>query len=114
MNRADRDAALIWDMLQAANDISDFLADQSLQEFTADRMLCLAVERCLQILGEAARHVSTAFQTRHTDIPWRRMIGMRNILAHDYGEIDLRIIFDTASVEVPAVATMLAGLTAKS
>ena len=114
MNRADRDAALLWDMLQAAADIRDFLADKSLREFTEDRMLCLAVERCLEILGEAARHVSTTFQTRRTDIPWRRMVGMRNILAHDYGEIDLRIIFDTASIEVPAVAATLAGLTAKS
>jgi uncharacterized protein with HEPN domain len=110
MNRADRDAALFWDMLQACREIAGFVADKDRGQFISDRMLCLAVERCLEILGEAAGHVSSPCQDKNPEIPWRRMISMRNILAHDYGEIDYGIIFDTATVEVPALAIALAAL----
>jgi uncharacterized protein with HEPN domain len=84
MKRVDRDAALFWDMLQACREITGFVADKDRGQFISDRMLCLAVERCLEILGEAAGHVSSPCQDKNPEIPWRRMTGMRNILAHDY------------------------------
>jgi uncharacterized protein with HEPN domain len=49
----------------------------------------LAIERLLEILGEAARRVSEEFQNQHGEIPWRKIIGQRNVLAHEYGEIKL-------------------------
>jgi uncharacterized protein with HEPN domain len=110
MNRAERDTALLWDMLQACEEITGFVAGKNVGQFTQDRMLCLAVERCLEVLGEAARHVSENCQDSLPQIPWRRIQGMRNILAHEYGEIDHRIIFDTAVAEVPTLAKALSVL----
>jgi uncharacterized protein with HEPN domain len=47
----------------------------------------LAVERAVEIIGEAARRVSEEFRRLHPEIPWRSMIAQRNVLAHEYGEI---------------------------
>jgi len=51
----------------------------------------------LEIIGEAARRVSTTFQEQHPEIPWRNIIGQRNILAHDYGQIDHDRLYKTAT-----------------
>lgn len=107
MQPADRDAAYLWDMLQACKEILDFCADAEWEDFIADRKLCLAVERSLEIVGEAAGKVSEEFQGRHPAIPWRRIKGMRNILAHEYGQIDYEIIYKTVADEVPDLAAAL-------
>jgi uncharacterized protein with HEPN domain len=61
-----------------------------------DSMLRLAVERTLEIVGEAARRVSPGFRAAHPEIPWRDIISQRNILAHEYGIVDATRLWDTA------------------
>jgi uncharacterized protein with HEPN domain len=65
----------------------DFAQGSNFDSFVSDRRLRLAVERELEIIGEAARHVSPAFQNAHPEIPWRAIVGQRNLLAHEYGEV---------------------------
>jgi uncharacterized protein with HEPN domain len=67
----DRDVALLWDMLNACREVRGFTGDIDWPEFIADRKLCLAVERCLEIVGEAAGHMSKPFCDAHPEIPWR-------------------------------------------
>jgi len=55
--------------------------------------LMRATERSVEIIGEAARHVSPEFIAAHPEIPWRQIIGQRNILAHEYGQIDHEMLF---------------------
>jgi uncharacterized protein with HEPN domain len=64
----DRDAALLWDMLQACREVREFTRDVTWEDFIADRKLCLAVERCLEIVGEAAGRVSKPFCLAHPEI----------------------------------------------
>ena len=66
-----------------------------------------AIERNLEFIGEAARRISEGFRTTHADIPWRQVIGQRNILAHEYGQIDHELLFRTANEDVPALAVAL-------
>ena len=87
MRPQDRDVAYIWDMREAAKDISEFTAGINFDKFSANKVLYRAVERQLEIVGEAARHVSGEYQQKYPDIPWRQIIGLRNILAHEYGEV---------------------------
>jgi uncharacterized protein with HEPN domain len=87
MQPVKRDIAYLWDMREAANLILDFTRGETLHSFTADPKLRSAVERQLEIIGEAARRVSTEFQNAHPDIPWRNIIGLRNLLIHEYGEV---------------------------
>ena len=76
--------------------------------FDADEDLRLAIVQLLGWLGEAARRVSAAFKEAHPDIPWSFVVGMRNILAHDYLHVDYDIVFKTATEEVPKLVVTLA------
>jgi len=63
------------------------------EHFLQDRRTRNAVERNLEIIGEAARRVSTDTRARCRDVPWKSMIGLRNVLAHEYGKIRYEILW---------------------
>jgi len=69
-------------MLDSAKTIEDFVAGVSVSQYVQDRKLQLAVERAIEIIGEAARRVSEAFRDAHPEIPWKSIISQRNVLAH--------------------------------
>ena len=81
------DEAYLWDMLDASQAVRQFVAGRSFDDYVHDGMLRGAVERQIEIIGEAPRHVSPAFQAAHPEIPWRGIIGQRHVIAHDYGDI---------------------------
>jgi uncharacterized protein with HEPN domain len=83
-----RDAAALWDMLRAARAIVQFVGLMSLDAFRANLLVRRAVERELEILGEAARRVSGETKAQAAGIPWQQIVGLRNLLAHRYDEID--------------------------
>lgn len=95
------DDAYLWDMLAAAHAVEIFVRGRSVADYLADLMLRSAVERQIEIIGEAARHVSTAFQAAHADIPWRPIQAQRHVLAHDYGEIRHERIWRVATMNIP-------------
>lgn len=103
MRPEDRDLALLRDMHSACSEIGEFMRGVNLGRFTADRKLCLAVERSLEIVGEAAGRVSSGFQRKCPEIPWRKIKGLRNILAHEYGHIEYPALFNTTRDDVPAL-----------
>lgn len=72
-----------------------------------DRMRLLALERTLEVLGESARRISPHFQRAHPEIDWRGIIGQRNVIAHEYGEIDHRRLYEAARMRVPALVAAL-------
>jgi len=97
----DRDAACLWDMLQAAKEVDDMMQDYDLAGFLENLMLQRAVERSLEIIGESARRVSPGGQAALVKIPWREIIGQRNILAHEYGQVDHELLFNTVAEDIP-------------
>jgi uncharacterized protein with HEPN domain len=107
MRPEDPDAAYLWDMLEAAKLVASFAAGKSLEEYRASVLLRSAVERQLEVIGEAARRVSAAFQAAHPEIPWRAIVGQRNILAHDYGEIDDSRVWGVAAEDIPRLIAQL-------
>ena len=110
MQPEERDPAYLWDMLQAAREVEAMLKDHDLATFLADRVLLRATERGVEIIGEAARRVSTSFMDAHPEIPWREIIGQRNVLAHEYGQIDHELLYNTAVEDLPALIMQLQGL----
>jgi len=93
MRPEERDAAHLWDMLQAAREVEAMMGVHDLDAFLTNRMLLRAIERSVEIIGEAARRVSVTFTEAHPEIPWRKIIGQRNILAHEYGQIDHTLLY---------------------
>ena len=107
MRPEEGDPAYLWDMRKAARETIQFIAEVDLRGFLADRRLLLVVERELEIIGEAARRVSDAFKEEHPEIPWSGIIGQRNIIAHDYGDIDSVLIWGVATGRLPALVARL-------
>ena len=67
----------------------------------SDDMVQAAVIRCVEVVGEAARQVSEATRRRAPDIPWAQIVGMRNIIAHDYGAVDLERVYSVVTKDLP-------------
>ena len=107
MSLEDRDAAYLWDMLQAAKEVIEMMEGHELAGFLDNRMLQRAIERSVEIIGEAAQHVSPKGQEATPEIPWREIIGQRNILAHEYGQIDHEILYKTVVDDIPELIRYL-------
>ncbi len=107
MRPEERDSAYLWDMLSAAREVRDMLQGVSLERFQAERVVVRATERCIEIIGETARRVSNSTRQSQTDIPWSDLIGQRNILAHEYGQIDHELLYKTATEDVPQLILLL-------
>lgn len=88
MRPDERDAAYLWDMLDAARTVRQIVAGVDRDDYLQNRTLQLAVERGLELVGEAARRVSEEFKANHADIPWRSIVAQRNVIAHEYGAIN--------------------------
>jgi uncharacterized protein with HEPN domain len=101
------DIAYLWDMLTAARAVQAFVQGRSSDDYLADLMLRSAVERQIEVIGEAARHVSSAFQAAHVEIPWRPIQAQRHVLAHDYGEIKHDRIWRVATLHIPDLVRVL-------
>ena len=77
-------------------------------------MLRNAVERNMEIIGEAENRVSEIFQKAHPEIPWRTIVGQRNILIHEYGEVKNERIWVVAKERIPELVALLRPLLPQS
>ncbi len=93
MPRERSDAAALFDMLEAAEAARRHVAGKSREDYEREEMLRDAVERKIEIIGEAARRISKEFREHHPEIPWRLIMATRHILAHDYDEVDNDIVW---------------------
>jgi uncharacterized protein with HEPN domain len=107
MRPDERDAAYIWDMLDSARTLHDFVRGVTFLIYSQDKKLQLAVERALEIIGEAARRVSDPYRQKHPEIPWQGIIAQRNVLAHEYGEIKHELIWKVATNRIPELISLL-------
>ncbi|MFH1875100.1 MAG: HepT-like ribonuclease domain-containing protein [Pseudomonadota bacterium] len=107
MQPEEKDVAYLWDMLDAAKTVCDFTKNINYHQYENDRKMQLAVERAVEIIGEAARRVSKDFQKTHSEIPWKGIIGQRHILAHEYGEIKQERMWILVSKRIPELIKLL-------
>ncbi|MBK7494079.1 MAG: DUF86 domain-containing protein [Candidatus Omnitrophica bacterium] len=105
-----KDAARLWDMLDSARTILKYTSGYSYENFLADRKTRDAVERNLEIIGEAARCVSEQTRMLHPGIPWKSIIGLRNILTHDYGGISPEIVWSVVEMKLRPLIRELEGM----
>jgi uncharacterized protein with HEPN domain len=101
MRPDEQDQARLWDMLTYAVGIADTLKGVTFIALEQDKNLRLATERRIEIIGEAARNVSREFQEAHPEIPWQKIVAMRHVLAHEYGEIKHEIIYRITATHIP-------------
>lgn len=91
----------------AAQDALDFTRELDWAAFHASKLRQSAVIRCIEVIGEASARVSPDFQSRHPEIPWRMMAGMRNRLIHGYAEVRIDLVWSVTREHLPALIETL-------
>ena len=100
------DESLIEHILAASRNLAE-IVEAGRENFNVSWLLRSAAERQLEIIGEAAGNLSEHLQTRHPDLPVREARAMRNVIAHDYDNVDYDMVWTTISTSVPRFATAL-------
>jgi uncharacterized protein with HEPN domain len=102
-----KDNAYLRDILDSARAIRRYLSGVKQEDFEANPEKQDAVIRRYEIMGEAARRLSPVALQALPDLPWKQITGMRNILIHDYAEVDEKTLWDTAQNDLVSLITRL-------
>ena len=94
-------------MLDAAREAVGLAEGRTADEIQRDRLRQLSIERLLEIIGEAAAQAPIDLRKANPDIPWTRIVGMRNEIIHGYSSIDIEIVVKTVNENLPALITQL-------
>jgi len=97
-------------MLNAATRAVNLVGKRTLEDFEADDTAVLALARLLEVLGEAASHVSQEVRSANPKIPWGDMTGTRNRLIHAYFFTDVGVIWRIATEDLPPLVVALRAL----
>ncbi|HYH86818.1 MAG TPA: HepT-like ribonuclease domain-containing protein [Pyrinomonadaceae bacterium] len=107
MSKPDRDAAALRHMLDHAREATSFARGKTRADLDTDRLLNLALTRLLEITGEAASRVAENVRARHPEIPWPQIVGLRNRLIHGYDSVDLDILWQIVTGDLPPLIASL-------
>jgi uncharacterized protein with HEPN domain len=101
------DAERLQDILEAIERIQSRAQIEQLQE---DEMLQVWVLYHLQIVGEAVRSLSVELTQQHPEVPWSQIVGLRNRVVHEYFDIDLDIVIDIVTTDLPGFQSQIEGI----
>ena len=90
----------IRDMIEYAEKAERFVQGVQFDDFANDEEKILAVTRALEIIGEAAAHIPKHIRDKYPQIPWRKIIGMRNKVTHDYFGVDVQVTWRTVNEDL--------------
>lgn len=89
------------DILTAMNHASMFIKGMDYSKFVDDTKTIYAVVRAIEIIGEAVTKLPDDSKSKHPEIPWKDIAGMRNKLIHEYFGIDAHVVWDTVTKDIP-------------
>lgn len=107
-----RDQQRLYDVLEALDSVGKMIAGRTETEFLADQTLCYAVAQRLIVVGEAVARLSTEIKERHGAVPWSDIVGLRNILVHEYFGIHWPLVWQTAADHAPVLRQRIATIMA--
>ena len=93
----------VQDILDSIDDTGIFIEGMDFEDFIKDKKTIYSVVRAIEIIGEATKNVPEEIRQKYPDIPWKKMAGMRDRLAHEYFGVDLEILWGTATEDVPGL-----------
>ncbi len=95
------------DMLQSIERIEEYLGELDFRKFKMNYLVVDAIIRNLEIIGEASKNVPKNIQEKYPEIPWNKMYGLRNLIAHEYFGIDYEMIWEISKNNLPQNRTDL-------
>jgi uncharacterized protein with HEPN domain len=101
------DIVRVKHMLDAAQKALEFSSGADRNVLGDDEKLALSLVRLLEVIGEAANNVSNDFQEKFPEIPWRQIGATRNRLIHGYFDVDLDVVWEIVSVDLPNLVPQL-------
>ena len=96
-----RDQEALIDILEAINLILQYAEGQNFSSLSANIEKQDAILRRITIIGEATKRISIGFRSQHPQIPWKEMAGMRDVITHDYDEVDLEEVWTVICENLP-------------
>jgi uncharacterized protein with HEPN domain len=100
----------IADILHSVERIQKAVAAETYESFAQDEDIQDIVMRRFQIIGEAAKKIPDDKKAGFSDVPWQKVISLRNIVVHEYGYVDLKVVWDTIHKHLPELKTRLSEL----
>ena len=97
------EATYLLDILHAAQDVEEFASGLTFHQFEKSRLHQNAVLKSIEIIGEATTHITEETRLAHAEIPWQKIVGMRNHLVHGYFQVDLEQVWNTVQRDIPSL-----------
>lgn len=95
------DKARLQHISDAIKEIENYITNSSYKDFQSNSMMQFATVKQLEIIGEAANQLTEHFKKLYTEVQWREIVGLRNILIHEYFGIDTKIVWDILQIDLP-------------
>ncbi len=92
---------ILEDILTFCSKIIRYKKDINEDSFKKNELIIDAVLRNLELIGEASSRLPDEFKNEYSDLPWRKIIGLRNIVIHNYSNVDINIIWDIITINIP-------------
>jgi uncharacterized protein with HEPN domain len=99
----NRDMGVLKHIVQAAHLVLEFQQGLDWERFTTDVKTQSAIIHQLFIMGEAVKRLSESFRLQHPEIPWSKIVPMREKLIHNYDNLNLQEVWDTAATDIPVM-----------
>jgi uncharacterized protein with HEPN domain len=102
------DRARLQHISEAIKEIEKYIENNSYEDFQSNSMMQFATVKQLEIIGKASTHLTEHFKKLYKEIEWREIVGLRNILIHEYFGIDTKIVWDILKIDLPKLKSQVA------